>query len=546
MKLKSIISVRTLCLISWLLTGPSLSVQADTYQPTRDDVLDAMHRATQYMMDSVSLDGAFVWEYAADGSRQWGELEAPYRTMVWLQAPGTPSMGHMLLDALHATGDDYYYDQAMRVARVLMRVQHPEGGWNYVEDLAGEKELRHYYATIGRQAWRLEEFQHYYGNCTFDDEATIVTAKFLLRLYLERHDKVVGESLNRVIQFVLDSQYANGGWPQRWPLRHDHLLTGRHDYSSYITLNDNVMMNNVEFLLQCYQTLERQDLFQPILRAMYLLSNLQQPEPLAGWADQYDPETLLPAHARSYEPRAVNTATTLRMLRVMGQYYQLTGDAHFIRGLRSAVRFVREQSLPHEYESVWQRPKRDSTALLLPRFVSPDNAQPLFVHRRGSNVGNGRYYVDQDLHSTIGHYSSAVYVNLNDVEDACSRMEAWSPDSLRRTSVLLHPDSSRAVPHYYYTPNVYHREGPLPHTAEGILQLQSPSGAWIVPIVKDSHPYKPLPRHQRRSRTTEYASSFAGDEYDTSVFYPEAPFLGVSTSSYIRMMSCLVDWLRGQ
>lgn len=48
-----------------------------------------------------------------------GEMEAK-RTMVWIQPPGTPSVGHLLLDAYHATGDEYYYEAAQKVANTLI------------------------------------------------------------------------------------------------------------------------------------------------------------------------------------------------------------------------------------------------------------------------------------------------------------------------------------------------------------------------------------------------------------------------------------------
>ena len=47
------------------------------------------------------------------------EMEAK-RTMVWIQPPGTPSVGHLLLDAYHATGDEYYYEAAKKVANTLI------------------------------------------------------------------------------------------------------------------------------------------------------------------------------------------------------------------------------------------------------------------------------------------------------------------------------------------------------------------------------------------------------------------------------------------
>ena len=56
-----------------------------------------MKRATTYMVEEVSTNGGYLWSYLPDFSRQWGEMEA-YKTMIWLQHPGTVSMGHLLLE----------------------------------------------------------------------------------------------------------------------------------------------------------------------------------------------------------------------------------------------------------------------------------------------------------------------------------------------------------------------------------------------------------------------------------------------------------------
>ena len=170
-------------------------------QPNKESILEVMKRATHYMMDSLSCRGGFVWNYLPDHSRRWGEMEA-YPTMIWMQSPSTPEVGHLLLDAYHTTGDEYYYEQACKVAGALIAAQKPCGGWNYMHDFAGEKSAQKWYSTIGRQAWRLEEFQHYYGNATFDDEATANSAEFMLRIYMEKKDKVFGKSLDKAIKFV--------------------------------------------------------------------------------------------------------------------------------------------------------------------------------------------------------------------------------------------------------------------------------------------------------------------------------------------------------
>ena len=130
-----------------------------------------MRRATRFMRENCAVNGGYVWAYAADMSRRWGEMEA-FPSMIWIQPPGTATVGHLFLDCYYATGDDYFYDAAAEVADGLIAAQHPAGGWNYLHDFAGESSVRRWYDTIGKNGWRLEEFHHYYGNATFDDGGT--------------------------------------------------------------------------------------------------------------------------------------------------------------------------------------------------------------------------------------------------------------------------------------------------------------------------------------------------------------------------------------
>ncbi|HEX2560505.1 MAG TPA: pectate lyase, partial [Phenylobacterium sp.] len=128
--------------------------------PSREAVLAAMRRATAFMTDKVATRGGYVWAYLPDFSRRWGELEAK-PSMVWVQPPGTATMGHLYLDAFHATGDARYYAAAEAVAGALIAGQHPSGGWNYLIDFAGEASLKDWYETLGANAWRMEEFHHH-------------------------------------------------------------------------------------------------------------------------------------------------------------------------------------------------------------------------------------------------------------------------------------------------------------------------------------------------------------------------------------------------
>ena len=116
---------------------------------SRDETRHAFH----------GREGRLPWrlrvELPADMSRRWGEMEAR-PTMIWMQPPGTASMGHLFLDAYHATGDEYYYQAAEQVGAALIWGQHPSGGWNYLVDFAGDRSLRDWYDTVGAMpgGWR--------------------------------------------------------------------------------------------------------------------------------------------------------------------------------------------------------------------------------------------------------------------------------------------------------------------------------------------------------------------------------------------------------
>lgn len=510
-----------------------MQLQAQSPKGMKEQALQTMKAATTYMMDVVSYKGGFVWNYLPDLSRTWGELEAN-RTMVWIQPPGTPSVGHLLLDAYHATGDEYYYESAKKVANALIWGQLPCGGWNYLFDYAGEGSLKQWYATIGRQGWRLEEFQHYYGNATFDDGGTMAAAKLLLRIYVEKNDPTFRPALDKVIQFVLDSQYPIGGWPQRYPLMFDHPFEGKKDYSSFITLNDDVNAENIEFLLQCYQALGLQKVKGPVMRAMNLMIPLQQGAPYAGWADQYTADDLQPAHARSYEPRSINTGTTAASIRLLTEYYQLTGETKFLAGIPAAIEFLESQVLPPSEAVKFGRKPLHGTEVLLPLFVDPDSGTPLYVHRQGSNVANGCYFLNQDLSNTISHYNSAARINVQALRRlyeevkkiTASRLTAHSP---LKSNVLT------PLPAYYTR---------KPQTEEigEVLRSFKKEGYWLTPLKFISNLYKEVPT-QPYSQETAYASTMVGDSYDTSCYPPEKEVMGISTGAYIENMMKLIVFL---
>lgn len=511
--------------------------------PTLEQAKNTMKTASQFMLDKVSYRGGFVWSYLPDFSRQWGELEA-HRSMIWMQPPGTASVGHLFLDAYHATGDEFYYAAAERVAGAIIYAQHPSGGWNYVADFAGEAALKEWYATVGKQAWRLEEFQHYYGNATFDDIGTAEAAKFLLRLYVEKLDPKYRPALDKAINFMLASQYPIGGWPQRFPLMHDHPYKDHEDYSSFITFNDDVAAENIDFLLMCYQILGEARVREPVIRAMnsFLVMQMGQPQP--GWALQYTPE-IIPAGARSYEPQALHTPTTAENIQQLIKFYRMTGETKFLARIPEALAWL---------ESLKLSPKPEYEGRSHPSFIELGTNKSLFTHRRGANVSNGEYYVDYVPGNMLAHYKSTSVIDVPKLRAAYQAALALKPEEVIHNSPLK-AMGDIALPKYFTLGRVsvsdlnfraqkVSEAKNLTEQATALVAGLNQQGYWPTPLYYTTNPYNGIAPLTKANN--DYADAMVGDKWDTSPYPVDNPVMGISTGAYIKNMGVLIQYLQQQ
>ncbi|MFI6025730.1 pectate lyase [Amycolatopsis magusensis] len=576
--------------VAALATGAPASAGAPP-AAAAPDVPAAMRRAAVFFDEHLSHRGGYVWSYLPDLSRTWGEMEAE-RTLCWVQPPGTPSVGHSLLDAYHATGDEVFWRAAERTGLALAEVQLPGGGWNYVHDFAGERALRRWYETVGANGWRLEEFQHYYGNATFDDAGTSTAAQLILRLYLERRDHRFRAALDRVIRFLLKAQLkggiTDGGWPQRFPrvsgavsdtpwpdvlppwlpadIRHG-MEDG--DYTGHVTFNDDVLGENIKFLLMCMSTLGKAELAGPIRRAMECLRRLQQPGPQAGWGLQHLARAAggrpagAPAGARSYEPRALTTHTTQTNVQQLFHYFRLTGEHSYLERVPEALAWL--DSCRLTAQQLGENPLLAGRTH--PTFVDLGTNRARFVHRFGSNVRNGAYYSDNDHRATLSHYSGGRSVDTAALRKTYDELMALSPREvadLRGRSPLS--GDAIPLPRYFSLRDLQltdlFRDAPVPlpvvTDADACALVDKLGGGdyWLTASDATTNPYRgPAPSTPYNGKA--YMSKHVGDLYDTSPYDPasppeEPPYQPVerpqmiSTSTYVANMGKLIAWTAGQ
>ncbi|MES2444204.1 MAG: pectate lyase [Pseudomonadota bacterium] len=504
----------------------TLSVPA--HAQDRGKVLDTMKRATRFMVEKASVNGGYVWAYLPDMSRRWGEMEA-YPTMIWVQPPGTPTMGHLFLDAYHATGDDYYYEAAEKAAAALIAGQQENGGWHYFIDFGGEASTRRWYDTIGRNAWRLEEFQHYWGNATFDDAGTSEAMQFLLRLYVERHDPKYLPALRKALNFVLESQYPIGGWPQRYPLKSEFSHHGKPDYTSFITFNDDVAGENIKFLILCYQALGGDPRVRDaITRAMNVYLVTQQGQPQPGWGLQYTLD-LTPVGARTYEPTALATHTTASNIRQLLDFYRLTGDTKFLARVPEALDWLDSVRLPAD---------QVKGGRAYPTFIEIGTNKPLYIHRRGSNVVNGAYYADYNPADTVVHYSSVRALDVAGLRRDYEKLKTTPPDVVAKDSPLR---TVQPFPRYFLvepfkSSDLNTAEGA--RSADALTRSLNKQGWWPTELRATSNPYAgdgsptPVPG--------DYSQTRVGDATDTSPYIADKPVIGISTGTYVDNMKVLI------
>ena len=86
-------------------------------------------------MRSISAEGGYLWRYSLDLKTVAGEVRAN-PTTIWMQPPGTPSMGMAYLRAFQRTGEEALLDHAMAAGAALAASQLESGGWDYRFDFS--------------------------------------------------------------------------------------------------------------------------------------------------------------------------------------------------------------------------------------------------------------------------------------------------------------------------------------------------------------------------------------------------------------------------
>lgn len=511
-------------------------VEAQINSALKNTIRESIKRAVEYFDENLSVDGGYVWTYSQDLTRRWGELEA-YPGMIWVQGPGTVRMGHTFLDIYEKLNDPYYLKLSLKTGLALAKGQMECGGWNYFINFDDESTTIDWYNTIGKNAWRLEEFHHYYGNATFDDNTTTGAADFLLRLSFYVDDERIKSSLDKAIQFILESQYEVGGWPQRFPIKDKFEKAGNPDYTPFLTYNDGVTLDNTIFLIKLYLIINDSSLVSPIKRAIEFFKISQMPNPQAGWGMQYS-LNLHPEGARTYEPKSLCPGYTLQNVYALMKFYELTGDSSLVERIPDAFNWLKSIRVNEEGEKFF----------LVPTFVELQTNKTLYLHRIGSNVKYGKYFFDYNNENLIKHYNSIRIIGFEHVYKKYEQLDKVHPSrngdylsfkpTIKELSIIqkyAHIDSFFSFD-YFTSDRKIDKELLLKIVGE-----QDEKGRWLTRNAFISHPYSGEPE-TGDACTLDFCTTMVGDKYDTSAFENTFDQKFISTSLFVRNIKALLQF----
>ena len=212
----------------------------------RQEAETAMHKAATYYREQVASHGGYVYHYSLDLKNRWGEGTAT-TDQIWVQPPGTPTVGLAFLRAYRATGDKFYLDATTDAAIALVYGQLKSGGWTSSVDFDPRGKLVAEYRN-GKGRGK--------NNSSLDDGQTQSAMQLIMHVdqALDFKHDMIHASAQVALDALLQAQFPNGGFPQVWtgPVEQQPVLRasfpeydwrteGRiKNYWDMYTLNDNV------------------------------------------------------------------------------------------------------------------------------------------------------------------------------------------------------------------------------------------------------------------------------------------------------------------
>ncbi|PRY10910.1 PelA/Pel-15E family pectate lyase [Pontibacter ummariensis] len=281
----------------------------------------------------------------------------------------------------------YSSSEAVRIADNLLLYQRDNGGWNKNTDMA---------KPLSREEEKaLQAPAEKGGVATIDNGATFTQMEYLARVYEATGQQKYKEGFLRGLDYLLEAQYDNGGWPQFYPIRKG--------YYEHITFNDGAMMGVMQLLRNvalnkapyAFVDAPRKELSANAVEKgldVILKSQVKVNGKLTAWCAQHNHITLAPANARAYELVSLSGGESLGIIKYLMALEKPSPEV--IRAVDAAVSWTNQVKITgirlKWIKDATTHTERDRIVVtdptappLLARFYEIGTNKPMFVGRDG-------------------------------------------------------------------------------------------------------------------------------------------------------------------
>ena len=286
------------------------------------------------------------------------------------------------------TKDDVWYqsDEAKQIAENVLLYQRNIGGW--------PKNVQMHLPLSQDEKEELLKQKQTNEETTTDNGATIQEMLFLSKVYAQTKDERYRKAFLKGLDYILEAQYDNGGWPQFYPLKEG--------YYSRITYNDNSMVNIMNMLHQFKKNTDYYSIKLPkeqlervndafrigvdcILKTQYKQNGV-----LTAWCAQHDEKTLEPAKARAYELPSLSGAESAHIVMLLMSIENPSKE--IINAVNSAVAWFEKVKITGLRKD---RVYNDVGKIVNKRMI-PDESAPAIWARFMTLEDNTPFFCDRD------------------------------------------------------------------------------------------------------------------------------------------------------
>ncbi len=277
-------------------------------------------------------------------------------------------------------------NEAKAIAENVLLYQRNIGGW--------PKNIQMQKTLTADEKQKLIALKSDPKETTTDNGATCQEMLFLSKIYAQIPDERYKNAFLAGLNYLLEAQYENGGWPQFHPLKKG--------YYTHITYNDDSMVNILNVLKEVAEKTDYYSIKVPDATAekakkafdkgidCILKTQYKQNGVLTAWCAQHDEITLLPAKARAYELPSLSGKESSKIVLLLMSLKNPSPEV--ITAVNSAVAWFEKSKLTSiKVETkIGENSKPDRVVVqdtnaepLWARFMELEDNTPFFCDRDG-------------------------------------------------------------------------------------------------------------------------------------------------------------------